>query len=247
VVRSYILRVQRAQDKLLGLLVVLELRVVLVVVILVGDLGLALGLAVDAVGHAAVDVHVVGLELLLHLLAQRRLLGLLRLGLVAGAAVLLLLAVVVVGRVELLLGQCAGLAQTGCDGLDIFRVVVVLVIVAVVHVHGHADELEGCAQRQVLAILALGGCRWVDGCHGDAELGLLAMRHLATKFGPCKIFSQHWRLKAAQRRGMGKLTALVSSFAARIGMEPQGTFLPQTPTGIAFEDDMVKNVELLVD
>jgi hypothetical protein len=46
---------------------------------------------------------------------------------------------------------------------------------------------------------------------------------------------------------MRKLTALVSSFAARIGMEPQGTFLPQTPTGIAFEDDMVKNVELLVD
>jgi hypothetical protein len=52
--------------------------------------------------------------------------------------------------------------------------------------------------------------------------------------------------RSAEQR-YGELTALVSSLAARIGMEPQGTFLPQTPTGIAFEDDMVKSVELLVD
>jgi len=38
------------------------------------------------------------------------------------------------------------------------------------------------------------------------------------------------------------LTALDGSSAARIGMEPHGTFFPQTPTGIAFEDDILKKL-----
>lgn len=105
-------------------------------------------------------------------------LGFLGLGLVAGTAVGLVLAVVLAVLVR---KSNTTSTELGNDALDVLAVdvLIVILVVLVIEVHGYADDPQSCA-RNLVVLIDLGLGAGVDSGHGDAELDKISTSFTST-------------------------------------------------------------------